>query len=280
MLFNSKIFKEYAEKFGMPEAQYDNSYTNNAHINGMQWLMPLAQSADGGYICLRFFKMRRHADESEKSDIVIHESTPYTYGGRWWGFTVVPADANLAYKFRISVPSINKVVGSDATIDELHNVALTYARKKMKEKKKTKMWRIRAEAATDYTDVFKNVFTKHGYENTHVTKKITEKAKPWPFLYSIKFDKESGPIKQSSFLIEVSRSQDKFNVYYYQAGTSKSENLYEMRPNCMSFQGSIGIFKTKEDTCFALEKTVEYVKNCIKQREMLTEQLNGLRIKI
>lgn len=151
--------------------------------------------------------------------------------------------------------------------------------KKMKEKKKTKMWQIHAEAATDYTDVFKNIFTTHGYKNVQVIKKITEKVRPWPFSYKINFDKESGPIKQSSFLIEVSRSQDKFNVYYYQEDLLKYEDIYEKEPNYATFQGSIGTFKTEKETCIALEKTLEYIENCIKQREMLAEQLNALRIK-
>ena len=79
-------------------------------------------------------------------------------------------------------------------------------------------------------------------------------------------------------MVEVSRLQDKFNVYYYNSELDRYDDLHEKDSRHSFFKGSIGIFKTKEDALAALEATLDYAENIIKLRDDLKKKMDERRI--
>ena len=252
MKFNEEIFKEYATKFGLPEATFnDNAQTNWRGDKLMEWLMPLEHTVDGGYLMLRIVRWRDYRDpryDWKKETVNINEFHKYE-SKDYWFVTIRPADANMQCRYHLNIPTIQKpVCSAETTIDELHDAALRYVKRKTQEKKNQKKWKIRSEAAADYTEDFKELFVRRGYSNVRIGRAVSEKVCPWPYCYRINFYNEPGPIQHMSMMVEVSRLMDKFNVYYYNSELERYDNIHEKDSRHAFFKGSIGIFKTKEDT--------------------------------
>lgn len=282
MIFNKEIFKEYATKFGMPEATYDDAaQTNWRGDKLMMWKMPLEHTVNGGYLVLKIIRWRDYRDSRydwKDQPITVNEFKKYE-SKDYWTITINPADSNLNCSYHLNIPTIQRVVcNKDATIDDLHNAVLGYVKRKTQEKKNQKKWKIRSEAAADYTEDFKELFARRGYRNVRVGRAVSEKVCPWPYCYRINLYNEPGPIQHVSLMVEVSRLMDKFNVYFYNSELDRYDDIHEKDSRHAFFKGSIGIFKTKEDALAALEAALDYAENIIKLRDDLKKKLDERRI--